>query len=287
MSQHLSSKSPLYRLRRLILRSIPIVLLLAGAAFILLPFVWMVSLSLKPEDEIFSPVIHLLPSTPEWSNYVVAMTQTDVPRYLLNGLIVVGGILFFQIAFAVPCSYALAQRNFRAKPVLFAMVLGGLLVPFQVTAIPVFLGLAKVQLLNTYWSLILPFMPTAFGLFLFRQAISQLPSELFAAARVDGMSETEIVWRIAFPLVLPAATAFAIFSVTAHWNDLFWPMIATSDPQLATPPRGILYFRDQEAGNQVGPLMAATVIITAPLVVAFLIAQRKFTQGLATAGLKG
>ncbi|MDJ0933032.1 carbohydrate ABC transporter permease [Breoghania sp.] len=121
----------------------------------------------------------------------------------------------------------------------------------------------------------------------FRQAFSQLPAELFEAARVDGLSETEIVWRIAFPLVLPAATAFAIFSVTAHWNDLFWPMIAISDPHLATPPRGILFFRDQESGNQVGPLMAATVIITAPLVVAFLFAQRKFTQGLAKAGLKG
>ena len=137
------------------------------------------------------------------------------------------------------------------------------------------------------WALILPFVQTAFGVFLFRQFFAQIPADLFDAARVDGLGETAIVWRIAFPLALPAATAFAIFSVTAHWNDLFWPLIATTDPHLATPPRGILYFRDQESGDNVGPLMAAAVIITAPLVIAFLLAQRKFIQGIAAGGLKG
>ncbi|KAA3630879.1 MAG: carbohydrate ABC transporter permease, partial [Proteobacteria bacterium] len=114
-----------------------------------------------------------------------------------------------------------------------------------------------------------------------------IPGDLFDAARVDVMSETAIVWRVAFPLALPAASAFAIFSVTAHWNDLFWPLIATSDPALATPPRGIVYFRDQEAGDDMGPLMAAAAIVTAPLIIGFLLAQRKFTEGLAAGSLKG
>lgn len=268
-------------------RALSLTLLTLGAAAILLPFIWMLSLAFKPQDEIFSASIQLLPSSIEWRNFVVALTETDVPRYLLNGIIVVFGILAFQILFSVPCAFALTQRRFAGRTLIFGMVLAALLVPFHVTAIPIFLGFAQLGLLNSYWALILPFIPTAFGIFLFRQFLAQVPAELFDAARVDGLSETAIVWRIAFPLALPAATAFAIFSITAHWNDLFWPLIATTDPHLATPPRGILFFRDEESGNDVGALMAATVLITAPLVLAFLFAQRKFTQGLATGGLKG
>ena len=273
--------------RTLVSRLVSTALLLLGAGVILLPFIWMLSLSFKPHDEIFSTSIQLLPSRLEWGNFVFALTETDIPLFLRNGLVMVTGILFFQVLFAVPCAYALAQRQFPARGLIFGLVLAALLVPFHVTAIPIFLGFAQIGILNTFWALILPFMPTAFGIFLFRQFFSQLPSDLFDAARVDGLSETSIVWRIAFPLALPAATAFAIFSVTAHWNDLFWPLIATTDPNLATPPRGILYFRDQESGDNVGPLMAAAVVITAPLVIAFLLAQRKFIQGLAAGGLKG
>ena len=273
--------------RTLISRLISALFLALGAAVILLPFVWMLSLSLKPHDEIFSTTIQLLPSRLEWNNFIFALTETNIPLFLRNGAIMVIGILFFQTLFAVPCAYALAQRRFLARGLIFGLVLAALLVPFHVTAIPIFLGFAQIGILNTFWALILPFIPTAFGIFLFRQFFAQLPSDLFDAARVDGLGETEIVWRIAFPLALPAATAFAIFSVTAHWNDLFWPLIATTDPNLATPPRGILYFRDQESGDNVGPLMAAAVIVTAPLVIAFLLAQRKFIQGLAAGGLKG
>lgn len=267
-------------------RSVSLFLLTLGALAILLPFIWMVSLALKPQDEIFTTTVQLLPSRIEWMNFVKAMTETDVPLYLFNGFIVVVGILVFQILFTVPCAFALAQRTFKGRTLIFGLVLAALLVPFHVTAIPIFLGFASIGILDTYWALIIPFIPTAFGIFLFRQFLSQVPAELFEAARIDGLSETSIVWRIAFPLAMPAATAFAIFSVTAHWNDLFWPLIATTDPNLATPPRGILFFRDEESGDDVGPLMAAASLITAPLVIAFLMAQRKFTQGLAAGGLK-
>ena len=261
--------------------------LLLGAAVVLLPFVWMVSLSLKPADEIFTRGIDLLPSRLEWQNYVDAFTQVDLARYLMNGVIVCGGILVFQILFAVPCAFALAHRRFLGRQVIFGLVLAGLLVPFHVTAIPIFLGLAELRLINTYTALIAPFVASVFGIFLFRQFMARLPADLFDAARVDGLSETAIVWRIAFPLALPAATAFAVFSVTAHWNDLFWPLIVVTDSDLATPPRGIVFFRDAEAGDNVGPLMAAAVIVTAPLIVGFLLAQRTFTRGIAAGGLRG
>ncbi len=268
-------------------RIIILSLLVLGAAVVFLPFFWMLSLSLKTAPEIFSPQIELLPKSLHWQNYARALTRTNLPRYLLNGVIVCGGILFFQLLFAVPCAYALAQRRFAARSLVFGLVLAGLLVPFQVCAIPLFLGLAQLRLIDTYWALIIPFVASVFGIFLFRQAFAAMPAELFEAARIDGLSETAIAWRIAFPLALPQATAFGIFSVVAHWNDLFWPLIATTSPELATPPRGILFFRDLEAGNDVGPLMAATVIVVAPMVVGFLIAQRRFVEGLAAGGLKG
>ncbi|SDE16585.1 carbohydrate ABC transporter permease [Rhodospira trueperi] len=261
--------------------------LLLGAAVVLLPFVWMVSLSLKPADEIFTRGVDLLPSRLEWQNYVDAFTQVDLARYLMNGVIVCGGILVFQTLFAVPCAFALAHRRFVGRQVIFGLVLAGLLVPFHVTAIPIFLGLAELRLINTYTALIAPFVASVFGIFLFRQFMARLPADLFDAARVDGLSETAIVWRIAFPLAMPAATAFAVFSVTAHWNDLFWPLIVVTDPDLATPPRGIVFFRDAEAGDNVGPLMAAAVIVTAPLIAGFLLAQRTFTRGIAAGGLRG
>lgn len=261
--------------------------LLLGAALVLTPFFWMLSLSLKAQAEIFSPALRLLPETPRLDNYARALTRANVGRYLMNGAIVCGAILAFQLLFAVPCAYALAQRRFRGRMAVFGLVLAGLLVPFHVTAIPLFLALAQLRLIDTYAALILPFVASVFGVFLFRQAFAAMPSELFEAARVDGLSETAIVWRIAFPLALPAATSFAIFSIVAHWNDLFWPLIATSSPGLATPPRGILYFRDEESGSDVGPLMAAAVIVIAPMIALFLAAQRRFVQGLAAEGLKG
>jgi len=273
--------------RRLVKNGVTLAILLAGAGLILLPFFWMLSLSLKPAQEIFAPGIDFFPERLEWQNYVKAFQETNLLRYLLNGVIVVGAILFFQILFAVPCAYALAHRTFFARSAIFGLVVAGLLVPYQVTAIPIFLGLAELELLNTYSALVIPFVASVFGIFLFRQFFASLSTEIIDAARIDGLSEHAIVWRIAFPLAWPAASAFAVFSVVAHWNDLFWPLIVVSDPNLATPPRGILYFRDEEAGSDFGPLMAATAMVTAPLIIGFLLAQRKFIQGITASGLKG
>ena len=192
-----------------------------GAAAVLLPFAWMVSVSLKPRDEILRPDAAFWPVSPTLENYRTALTETDIPLYLMNGVLVAGGILALQLLVTVPCAYALAHRRFPGRRLLFGAVVAALLVPFHVTAIPIFLAFAQVGLLDTYAALILPFVATAFGLFLLRQAFAQIPAELIDAARVDGMGEMGIAWRVAFPLGLPTVIAFSIFSVTAHWNDLF------------------------------------------------------------------
>lgn len=270
-------------------RDLPrLILLLALAALILMPYVWMIAVSLKPRSEVFSGSLQLLPQT--WAaaqNYGRVLSEIPIGRYLINGVVVCLLILVFQIAFAIPAAYALAKLQFRGRETLFAFVMLGLLVPTHVPAIPLYIAIANAGLLNSFTALVAPFTISVFAIFLFRQFFKAMPDELIHAARIDGMGEFSIVWRVILPNAWPAATAFAIFSVVAHWSDLFWPLIVVTRGELYTPALGVLYFRSEEAGDDYGALMAAAVLVTAPLVVAFLIAQRRFIEGITMTGLKG
>jgi len=255
---------------------------------LLMPYIWMVSASLKPLDELFRASLSLWPERfHAVENYSRVFSQVPVLHYLWNGIVVCAGILFFQLLFAVPAGYALAKLRFPGRDIAFGLVMLGLLVPPHVPALPLYVTFSKLGLLNTYAALILPFTISVFAIFLFRQFFRALPDELIHAARLDGIGEFEIVWRIILPNSWPAATAFAIFSVVAHWNDLFWPLIVIEGQARATPALGVLYFRSDEAGDDFAALMAAAVIMTLPLVLAFLFAQRRFVEGIATTGLKG
>jgi multiple sugar transport system permease protein len=169
---------------------------------------------------------------------------------------------------------------------MFALVLLGLCIPIQVPALPLYMGLAKLGLLNTYFAIMMPFFLSVFAIFLFRQFFRSYPDEIIHAARLDGMSEFEIVWRIVVPSAWPAIAAFSVFSLVAHWNDLYWPLIVISDTHLATPPLGMMFFADAESGSNYGALTAAATVLTAPLVIAFLIARRRFIQGITMTGIK-
>jgi multiple sugar transport system permease protein len=248
----------------------------------------MVAVSVKPQDEVFRASLQLLPNRFYGiENYGHVFREIPVGRYLLNGVIVCAGILVFQIAFAVPAAFALAKLEFRGRDTLFGFVVLGLLVPVHVPAIPLYIGFAEAGLLNSYAALIAPFTISVFAIFLFRQFFRSMPDEMIQAARLDGLGDASIVWRIVLPNAWPAATAFAIFSVVAHWNDLFWPLIVISKGEYATPALGVLYFKNQEAGSDFGALMAAAVIMTLPLVLAFLVAQRRFIEGITMTGIKG
>jgi multiple sugar transport system permease protein len=255
---------------------------------VLAPYIWMVAASLKPLDELFRASLSLLPERfHAIENYGSVLARVPVAQYLWNGVVVCAGILLFQLLFAVPAGYALAKLRFPGREWAFGLVMLGLLVPAHVPALPLYVAFSGAGLLNTYAALILPSTISVFAIFLFRQFFKALPDELIHAARLDGMTEAGIVWRVVLPNAWPAATAFAIFSVVAHWNDLFWPLIVVEGPARATPALGVLYFRSDEAGDDFAALMAAAVIMTAPLVLAFLLAQRRFVEGIATTGLKG
>jgi multiple sugar transport system permease protein len=258
------------------------------ALLLLMPYIWMISASVKPLDELFRASLNLWPERFYGvENYRQVFSQIPVFGYLWNGIVVCAGILFFQLLIAVPAAYALAKLNFPGRDLVLGLVMLGLLVPPHVPALPLYVAFSKMGLLNTYAALILPFTISVFAIFLFRQFFKALPDELVHAARLDGIGEFEIVWRVILPNAWPAATAFAIFSVVAHWNDLFWPLIVIEGQARATPALGVLYFRSDEAGDDFAALMAAAVIMTLPLVLAFLFAQRRFVEGIATTGLKG
>jgi multiple sugar transport system permease protein len=268
--------------------SLRLPLLVLAGLVMLAPYIWMVSASLKATDEIFRANLTLLPEgLAAIDNYGRVLREVPVARYLLNGVIVCGGILVFQLMFAIPAGYALAKLRFPGRDWVFGAVMLGLLVPPHVPALPLYAGFSALGMLDTYAALIIPSTISVFAIFLFRQFFRSLPDELVHAARLDGMSEAAIVWRVALPNAWPAATAFAIFSVVAHWNDLFWPLIVVTGTEVATPALGVLHFRTEEAGDDFAALMAACTIMTAPLVAAFLFAQRRFVEGVATTGLKG
>jgi multiple sugar transport system permease protein len=263
------------------------VLLLIAAAIVLLPFVWMIVTSLKPQSEIFLSEIRWWPERLHAvENYTKAFDRAPLVRFLRNGAIVTVTIFVLQVMIALPAAYALAKLRFWGREAVFALVLFCILIPPQATAIPVFLLFHHIGILDTYAALIVPFTISAFGIFLMRQFFMTVPDDLVDAARMDGISEIGIVWRVMLPTALPALTAFGIFSIVAHWNDYFWPLIAVNSKELFTPPVGVATFRNEEAGTDYGPLMAAAAIIIAPLIIAFLLAQRRFIEGITFTGMK-
>ena len=270
------------------LRAVRHLVLLLGTTVMLAPFVLMVATSLKPKEEIFAARFHLLPQRlGAAENYYEALTQVPLLHFLLNGVIVTTAIFALQVIVNVPAAYALAKLRFRGRTTLFGAVLVCLLIPYQATALPIYILFYWFGLLNTYAALVLPFTISVFGIFLMRQFFLGVPDDLIDAARIDGMSEYGIVWSVMAPAAIPALVAFGIFSVVAHWNDYFWPLIAVGDHSLYTPPLGIAFLKLNGEGTAYGPLMAAATIVIAPLVLAFLLAQRRFVEGITFTGLKG
>ncbi|MBZ9742964.1 MULTISPECIES: carbohydrate ABC transporter permease [unclassified Mesorhizobium] len=269
-------------------RIIRFALLSLGALMILAPYIFMISTAGKTQSDIFTSSLSLIPEHFYFAeNFAKAFAKVPMATLLWNGVIVCGLIFFFQVLVAIPCAYAMAKLKFRAARLMMVLVMLGLLVPIHATALPLYVAFDRMSLLNSYTSLVAPFTISVFAIFMFLQFFRAMPDDLIHAARLDGMSELGIVARVIVPNAWPAVTAFAIFSVVAHWNDLYWPLIVVSKQAYATPPLGLMYFRAAEAGDDYGALMAATMIITLPLVVAFLFAQKRFVEGITMTGLKG
>ena len=262
-------------------------LLLLAAFVTLFPFYWMVATSFRPPEEVFTGTFNWLPQN--WAglkNYADALNKADLFVFMRNGLTVCFGVLIVQLLVALPAAWALARYDFRGKRLFFVIVLLGLAVPIQAPAIPLFMGLAEFNLLDTFFALMFPFFLSVFAIFLFRQAFMTFPEDIVLAARMDGMKEWEILWRIAVPSVRPQIAAFAVFSFVAHWNDLYWPLIVVTSPELVTPPLGMAQFSDPETGTNFGALMAAAVLMVLPVLAFFTFMQRDFMAAVTQSGVK-
>lgn len=252
--------------------------LFVGAVWIV-PCLWMLVTSLKPLSEIVERP-DALPTRVTLAAYEEVFTMIPVGRQTLLTVFVASAIALSQIALALPAGYALAKLRFRGRPFAWALVLGCLLVPEQVTFVPVFLLFAKTGLVNTLAALVLPFAASAFGIFLVRQALEAVPDEIIEAARLDGASEWVIVYRILAPLIAPTLVAFALVSFVFHYNDYFWPLVMTTDDSVRTLPLGVALLREPGTGVRWHVVMAASVVLSLPMLALFAVLQKHLVRGV-------
>jgi multiple sugar transport system permease protein len=217
---------------------------------------------------------------------VEAWQAAPFPRFFLNSIIMTAGITIGQTLFSAMGGYAFARIHFPGRNMLFLTVLGTMMVPFPVTVIPSFLIVANLGWIDTYLALIVPHVVSAFAVFLFRQFFITIPIELEEAAQMDGASRFTVFIRVNAPLSGPVIAASSVFSFLFAWNDFLWPLIVTNRTEMRTVQVGLAFFQGQY-GTFWTLLMAATVLVTVPAILAFLVAQNRFIEGVTSSGLKG
>jgi len=272
--------------RRNVTRALLWLVLAAGAAVMLFPFAWMISTSLKPDLGIFATPPQLIPHPFEPSNYSRVVHVFPVWRFLINSVIVGGISTTLQVATSAMAAYAFARMRFRGNNALFLLYLATLMVPFQVTIVPLFIEMKYLGLIDSYPGLILPSIVSAFGTFFLRQAFLSLPKELEEAAFMDGASYWTVFTRIVLPLAKPTLATFGIFAFMASWNSYLWPLVIISSTKLMTLPVGLASLQGEHftAWNLV---MAGTTISVIPIILVYLLAQKQIVRGVVLSGVKG
>jgi sn-glycerol 3-phosphate transport system permease protein len=244
------------------------------------PYAWMTLTSLRTLPEIVAAPAYPIPSSLQLGAYREVFATVPVVRCFVNTVAMALAIAWLQIALALPAGYALAKLHFVGKPAAFALVLSCLLIPAQVTFVPVFTMLGSVGLVNTFAALVLPFGASALGTFLVRQALLSVPDEIIEAARMDGASELRIVYGILGPMIRPTLAALFLFSFVFHYSDYFWPLVMTTDDSVRTLPLAIALLREQGTGVRWHIVMAGNVILSVPVLLVFAAAQRQILRAV-------
>lgn len=264
-----------------------VLLLVLVIAVSLFPFYWMLRTALAPASEVSFEGISFLPSQIEFGNFARAWERANLGSAVLTGATVTLAILGLQLLTCIPAAYVLAKVRMRGSGLVLGLVLASLLVPAQVTLIPTFIGVNVAGLGNSLLGLILPFATSAFGIFLLRQQMIAIPESLMEAARTDGLGHFRILRSVVVPMAAPGIAAFSVFSVFVHWNEYLWPLLIARSPDLRTPPLALAVFQQAEIGFDYSALAAGAAIVTAPVVILFLVAQRRFVQGMSGAEIPG
>ncbi len=267
--------------------------------FMLLPFVWMVSTSLKVDAEIFTREIQWIPSQLDWENYTYIFRDLNMEVLFRNTIFVTMIAVVAQIVLCSMAGYAFARLRFRGRDLIFFALLITMAVPFEVLVLPLFVlvrsfplaggndlfGNGGVGLMNSYAGIVFPHLVTVYGIFIFRQFFLGFPRELEDAARIDGASRIRIYWSLLMPNSVPVIGTMGLFAFLWAWNDLLWPVIVVKENSMKTLQAGLAIVAQNP--SRWGEMMAASVMITLPVILVFLLLQRFLVRGVATSGLKG
>ncbi|HEX2911677.1 MAG TPA: carbohydrate ABC transporter permease [Chloroflexia bacterium] len=266
-------------------RALSYLILILFALLAIMPFLYMIALSLQTEADTFAGNPVIIPSDPQFSNYLDIWQKAPFARFFANSVIVAGTITLSHLFFDPLAGYVFAKYRFPLKNVIFMLILGTLMIPFFVRMIPLYIMMSKLGWLNTYQGLITPFLMSAFGIFLMRQFIAPLPSELIDAARIDGCSEFRIYWKIILPQAKPALATLGLLTFVTQWDEFLWPLIAVNSTDMRTMTIGLTLF-NQEYFTQWQYTAAGSIVLFIPILILFLLTQRFFIKGIALTGMK-
>ncbi|MGC8778176.1 MAG: carbohydrate ABC transporter permease [Candidatus Caldatribacteriaceae bacterium] len=263
------------------------VFLALGGGLMVLPFYWMMVTSVSPVTDITAFPPRWIPSHLVPEHYHDAFRSAPFGRYYLNSLLVALGSVGTSVLFGLLAGYAFVVYRFPLRDFFFLLILSTIMIPFQVTSVSLYMMLSKMGWVDTYWGILAPNLGSALGMFLIRQSIKSVPMDLIEAARLDGAGEMRIVFTIVAPVIKTALATVILILFLGSWNDFLWPLIVINSPELRTVPLGLSLFKDPYGGMNYGPLMAASVIATLPMLIAYVFSQRYVIEGIAITGLKG
>jgi multiple sugar transport system permease protein/sn-glycerol 3-phosphate transport system permease protein len=268
-------------------RAVQYVLLLGVAALFLGPLYWLLATALKAPDEIYQFPPAWWPSQLTWENFGLAWEAAPFDRFFLNSTIATVAGTALKVANAVLTAYAFVYLRFPFKNTLFLVILGAMMVPGHVTLLPNYLTVATLGWINTYAGLIIPGIGSAFATFLMRQHFRTLPREVTDAASVDGAGHLRTLWQVVLPMSRPMLVTVVVITAVEEWNNFVWPLIVTNTAEMRTLPVGLLILKDQEGLSNWGTIMAGTLIVLAPMLVIFFVAQRWIVGGITAGAVKG
>lgn len=273
-------------IKRLSLQKILVYLALTAAALTFIyPFIWMIGASLAPEYELGKMTVW--PENPGFGNFKSMLLKIPIGRSLINSLLVAVLTTSLVMITGSVVGYALAKMQFKGRQFIFYVIVFTMSLPFQVTLIPNYITMVNLQLVDTFFALIIPFAVSAFAILMFRQAFQGLPQALIDAARLDGCTEMGIIFRILWPNIKPTLVTVAILTFIGSWNEVLWPLIVVRNEKLMTMPQLVTLFSvGGRADSQLGVKIAAAVLLALPVMVAFLFFQKYFIQSMASTGLK-
>lgn len=275
-------KKILERMQKLVTYGI----LILGAVFILLPFIWMIITSLKPSNEVLRMPPTWIPSVLQWENYSKAFESVPFVHYFFNSVIVTVCIVALELVTTILAAFAFSQLKFKGKQVLFMMLVATMMVPGEILIIPNFVTLANLGWIDTYKALIAPWGASVFSIFLLRQQFASIPQSYYKAAKVDGCKDFRYLFTVMVPMSRPTIVSIMLLKIINSWNSYLWPLIATNSREMRTLPVGLAAF-STEAGTNYNILMAFSLMIIAPTLIVYFFTQKYIIQGVSKTGLKG